>query len=191
MRTVYCRRFLGGNHVKKALMLSVAAVFGFATAGYADSAKPSPFDALAADYATYKAKAPAKVDDDSLCWKGICLYGTLDMGVTYQSHGVPANPFAGAQYFYYTTAGNSASQGPQFGVGSNQLSGSFVALRGKQEVADNLYAIFLLKTNFNPNYGVAGSGFQSITENNGLAKNNQNALGDSSRHGQMLNYQTW
>ncbi len=174
-------------------MLSVAAVFGFATAGYAGDASStkSPFDSLAADYATYKAKAPAKVDDDSLCWKGICLYGTIDMGVTYQSHGVPANPFAGVQYFYYTTTANGASQGPVFGVGSNQLSGSFVALRGKQEVADNLYAIFLLKTNFNPNYGVIASGFQSITENNGVAKSNQNALGDSSRNGQLFNDQAW
>jgi len=171
-------------------MLSAAAVFGFATAGYAADSS-SPFDALAADYATYKAKAPAKVDDDSLCWKGICLYGTIDMGVTYQTHGAPATQFGGVQYQYFTTSGNPQSNGPVFGVGSNQLSGSFIALRGKQEVADNLYAIFLLKTNFNPNYGVVSSGFQSITQNNGLAVANQNSFGDSSRNGQLFNDQAW
>jgi predicted porin len=168
-------------------MLSAAAVFGFATAGYAADSS-SPFDALAADYATYKAKAPAKVDDDSLCWKGICLYGTLDMGVTYQTHGVAANPLAGVQYFYFPVA---TSQGPVFGIGSNQLSGSFIALRGKQEVADNLYAIFLLKTNFNPNYGTTGNGFGSIVQNNGVAGRSQNALGDSARNGQLFNDQSW
>jgi len=171
-------------------MLSAAAVFGFATAGYADSAKQSPFDAMAADYAV-KAKAPAKVDDDSLCWKGICLYGTLDMGIAYQSHGAPANQFSGVQYQYFTAAGNPQSNGPVFGVGSNQLSGSFIALRGKQEVAANLYAIFLLKTNFNPNYGIVSSGFQSITQNNGLTPANQNSFGDSSRNGQLFNDQAW
>jgi predicted porin len=169
-------------------MLSAAAVFGFATAGYADSAKQSPFDALAADYATYKAKAPAKVDDDSLCWKGICLYGTLDMGLTYQSHGAPASPFGGVQWNYFPV---NNDRGAQFGVGSNQLSGSFVALRGKQEVADNLYAVFLLKTNFNPNYGLVSSGFQSIAQNNGLGTQQQNAFGDSSRNGQLFNDQAW
>jgi len=168
-------------------MLSVAAVFGFATAGYADSAKQSPFDAMAADYAV-KAKAPAKVDDDSLCWKGICLYGTIDLGLTYQSHGAPASPFGGVQWNYFPV-GND--RGAQFGVGSNQLSGSFIGLRGKQEVADNLYAIFLLKTNFNPNYGLIGSGFQSITQNNGLGAQQQNAFGDSSRNGQLFNDQAW
>jgi len=168
-------------------MLSVAAVFGFATAGYAADSS-SPFDALAADYATYKAKAPAKVDDDSLCWKGVCLYGTIDMGLTYQSHGAPASPFGGVQWNYFPV---NNDRGAQFGVGSNQLSGSFVALRGKQEVADNLYAIFLLKTNFNPNYGLIASGFQSITQNNGLGTQQQNAFGDSSRNGQLFNDQAW
>jgi predicted porin len=187
MRTVYCPRILGGTHVKKALMLSAAAVFGFATAGYAADSS-SPFDALAADYATYKAKAPAKVDDDSLCWKGICLYGTIDMGITYQSHGAPANQFGGVQWNYLPV---NNDRGAQFGVGSNQLSGSFIALRGKQEVADNLYAIFLLKTNFNPNYGIVSSGFQSIIQNNGLGTQQQNAFGDSSRNGQLFNDQAW
>jgi predicted porin len=170
-------------------MLSAAAVFGFATVGYAaDSA--SPFDSLAADYSTYKAKAkaPAKVDDDSLCYKGICVYGALDLGLTYQSHGAPANQFGGVQWNYLPV---NNDRGSQFGVGSNQLSGSFIGIRGKQEVADNLYAIFLLKTNFNPNYGIDSSGFASIAQNNGLPTLQQNAFGDSSRNGQLFNDQAW
>src|ERR1700691_1992635 len=40
-------------------------------------------DAMAADL-PYKAaqKAPAPSSDD-LCWNGVCLYGTVDMGLTY------------------------------------------------------------------------------------------------------------
>src|SRR5882724_5910918 len=98
-----CRDF-GGTHVKKALMLSAAAVFGLATAGHADemayAKKPSsPFDSNAADL-SYKAKAPAAPADDSLCWHGVCLYGQIDYGLTYQSHGAPLNNLAGSPVFY-------------------------------------------------------------------------------------------
>src|SRR5271155_5168869 len=52
----------------------------------------NPVDAMAADLpykAAVKAKAP---DNDDLCIKGICLYGNIDMGVTYQNHGAPLSP---------------------------------------------------------------------------------------------------
>ena len=29
------------------------------------------------------------VDDDSLTWNGVTLYGTFDLGVAYQTHGTP------------------------------------------------------------------------------------------------------
>jgi predicted porin len=183
-------RDFGGTHVKKALMLSAAAVFGLATAGHAEemayAKKPaSPLDAMAADMpykAEYK-KAPAVVDD-SLTWHGITLSGQIDMGLTYNSHGAPASPLGGVQYNYFPVAN---SQGPIFGLGSNQLSGSFVALRGKQEIADGLYAIFALQTNFNPNSGTISNGFGTIVQNNGLALSHTNAFGDSNGNGQAFN----
>src|SRR6202451_3236938 len=52
-----------------------------------ETSKPvviNPVDAMAADLpykAAVKAKAP---ENDDLCIKGICLYGNIDMGVTYQ-----------------------------------------------------------------------------------------------------------
>jgi predicted porin len=170
-------------------MLSVAAVFGLATAGHADelayAKKPSnPFDANAADLSYKAAPKKAVVEDDSLCWHGVCLSGQIDMGLTYQSHGAPASPFGGVQYNYFPV---NNSQGPIFGAGSNQLSGSFIALRGKQEIGEGLYGIFALQSNFNPNYGLLSSGFQSITQNNGLALSHTNAFGDSSRNGQAFN----
>jgi predicted porin len=182
-------RDFGGTHVKKALMLSVA-VFGLATAGHAEemayAQKPaSPLDAMAADMpykAEYK-KAPAMVDD-SLTWHGITLSGQIDMGLAYQTHGAPLSPLGGVQYNYFPVAN---SQGPIFGLGSNQLSGSFVALRGKQEIADGLYAIFALQTNFNPNSGTISNGFGSIVQNNGLPLSHTNAFGDSNGNGQAFN----
>jgi predicted porin len=179
-------RDFGGTHVKKALMLSAAAIFGLASAGHAaEKSGTSAFDAMAADYNTYKAMPKkAVVDDDSLTWHGITLSGQLDMGLTYQTHGAPLSPFGGVQYNYFPV-GNS--QGPIFGFASNQLSGSFLALRGKQEIADGLYAIFALQTNFNPNTGLVSNGFGSITQNNGLPLSHTNAFGDSSTNGQAFN----
>ena len=48
-------------------------------------------EAMAADL-PYKAavKAPAIANDD-LCWHGVCVYGNIDMGVSYQNHGAPLN----------------------------------------------------------------------------------------------------
>jgi predicted porin len=186
---ISCRDF-GGRHVKKALMLSAAAVFGLATAGHAEemayAKKPGgPLDAMAADMpykAEYK-KAPAVVDD-SLTWHGITLYGQIDFGLTYQSHGAALNGLAGNPVPYLIV---KQAQGSHFGVGANQLSASFVGLRGKQEIADGLFAIFNLQTQFNPESGLLSNGIGSIAQNNGVPAAQQNAFADSSKNGQAFN----
>ena len=146
----------------------------------------NPVDAMAADL-PYKATVKAKpADNDDFCIKGICLYGNIDMGLSYIQHGNPLNA-------YGTSPGNSVisknSAGTYFGAGPNQLSSTFIGLRGKQEIADNLYAVFNLQTLFNVNSGVDASGIGSISQNNGLTTNIplQNSFGDSSKAGQMFN----
>jgi predicted porin len=149
----------------------------------------NPVDAMAADL-PYKAvvKAPAPINDD-LCWHGVCLYGNFDMGVSYVQHGNPFNAFAGGPQQYVV---EKASNGSQFGVGANQMSTSFLGLRGKQEIGDNLYAVFNLQTLFNPASGMNANGMGAIVQNNGLGAvptlgNLANAYGDSSKAGQMFN----
>ena len=56
------------------------------------------------------------------------------------------------------TGSRTASNGSYFGVGANQMSTSFIGLRGKQEIADNLYAVFNLQTLFNPASGMNANG---------------------------------
>ena len=146
----------------------------------------NPTDAMAADL-PYKAavKAPAAVDD-SLCWHGVCLYGNIDMGLTYQNHGSPMNTFESPNYLV-----EKASNGSYFGAADNAFSASFIGLKGKQEVADNLYAVFNLQTIFNPASGMNFNGPGGIAQNNGLGAapflQNANAYGDSSKGGQMFN----
>jgi predicted porin len=143
------------------------------------AAKPTV--SVPADYA-YKAKP--KAVDDSLTWHGLTVYGLIDMGVTYENHGAPLNSLAGAPINYLISPN---SNGRYFGVGPNALSSSYVGLKGNQEIADGLAAIFTLQSQFNPESGSLSNGLGSVAQNNGLALTQQNAFGDSSRNGQMFN----
>jgi predicted porin len=149
----------------------------------------SPVDAMAADL-PYKAAVKAKpIENDDICWHGVCLYGNFDMGVNYQQHGNASSPLAG---FPANTPIEKSSNGSQFLATPNQLSTSFIGLRGKQEIADNLYAVFNLQTLFNPASGQNANGIGAIVQNNGFGQAPQlgtlaNAYGDSSKAGQMFN----
>ncbi len=144
----------------------------------------NPVDAMAADL-PYKAAVKARPpENDDLCWHGICLYGNIDMGLNYQNHGAPLSPMAVGPLDYLVSKN---SNGSYFGAGPNQLSTSFIGLRGKQEIADNLYAVFNLQTQFDPASGMTANGVGSVVQNNGLALTQQNAFSDSSKAGQMFN----
>jgi predicted porin len=144
----------------------------------------NPADAMAADL-PYKAAVKAKPpENDDLCIKGICIYGNIDMGLSYQNHGAPLSPLAVGPLDYLVSKN---SNGAYFGAGPNQLSTSFIGLRGKQEIADNLYAVFNVQTLFDPASGQTSNGIGSVAQNNGLAAIQQNAFSDSSKAGQMFN----
>src|SRR5580704_10108394 len=146
----------------------------------------NPVDAMAADL-PYKAAVKAKpAENDDICIKGICVYGNFDMGLSYIQHGAPLNA-TGNPPLNYLVSKNS--NGSYFGVGSNQASSSFIGLRGKQEIADNLYAVFNLQTIFDPTSGMNANGIGGIAQNNGLTTNLgfQNSFQDSSKAGQMFN----
>jgi predicted porin len=144
----------------------------------------NPAEAMAADL-PYKAalKAPAPINDD-LCWHGVCLYGDIDVGLAYTQHGAPLSSLAGAPLDYLVSKNGNGSY---FGAGANMLSTSFIGLRGKQEIADGLFAVFNLQTLFNPLSGMNANGPGSVQQNNGLSLAQQNAFGDSSKGGQMFN----
>jgi predicted porin len=147
----------------------------------------NPVDAMAADL-PYKAAVKAKPpENDDICIKGICVYGDFDMGLTYIQHSAPYAAATGGPLD--TLVSKNGGVGSYFGVGANQMSTSFIGLRGKQEIADNLYAVFNLQTLFNPASGMNASGTGSVMMNNGLSTNFalQNSYGDSSKGGQMFN----
>ena len=149
----------------------------------------SPVDAMAADL-PYKAAVKVRpVENDDICVKGICVYGNFDMGISYNQHGSPFAALAGGPLQYMA---EKASNGSFFGVAANQMSTSFIGLRGKQEIGDNLYAVFNLQTLFNPASGMNANGVGALVQNNGLGQSPQlgswaNSYGDSSKAGQLFN----
>jgi len=148
------------------------------------AARPvNPGDSMAADIA-YKAEHKKAPEDDSLTWHGITLYGLVDMGVTYQNHGAPLSNTAGLGLNYLISKNSNRSY---FGIGPNALSSSFVGLKGNQEIADGLSAVFNLQTGFNPQSGKLSDGLGSIVQNNGLSIGEQNSFADSAKDGQPFN----
>jgi len=123
-------------------------------------------------------------DDTSLTWNGITLYGTLDVGVAYQSHGSPLS-----QDFYptlnYIIAPNSNKSITT--IASNGLSQSKVGVRGLEPLNDMFSFIFNLEMGFNPTSGKLADAPKSLINNNGVALADRKTAGDGSRAGQFFN----
>jgi predicted porin len=130
-------------------------------------------------------KAPRRVSDDgSLTWHGITLYGSIDMGVGYQTHGAPLSNSAGFGLAYLISKNGNR---PYFGVAPNALGGSFVGLKGDEQLVPGLSAVFNLQTSFLPTSGRLSDGLGSIVQNNGLPATSQTTFADSSKDGQPFN----
>ena len=146
------------------------------------AARPAkPTDTMAEDY---KKAPPFPADDGSLTYRGITLYGTIDMGLGYQTHGTPLNGSAGFGLEYLISKN---SNHPYFGLAPNALSASNVGLKGVEEVYPGLSVVFNLQTSFVPTSGKLADGLASIVQNNGVPLASQTSNADSSKAGQVFN----
>jgi predicted porin len=157
---VYC--LVGGTYVKKYLVCAgaLAALASLGTVAHA-----------------------ADATDDSLTWFGVTLYGTVDVGYTYQNRGVPLNDYfpPGLEYMVQKNATKNISS-----LSENAMSQSKVGLRGTHEFYPGFSGIFRLETHFNPLSGNLSDGVKSVVQNNGVPPVNQNTNGDSNRAGQAF-----
>jgi predicted porin len=151
----------------------------------AHTAKPSnPASSVAANLT----KAPSLVADDSLTWHGITLYGAVDAGLAYQTHGAPLSNSAGFGLAYLISKNSNRSY---FGAAPNALSASNIGLKGNEELFPGLSGVFNLQTSFLPTSGRLADGLGSIVQNNGLPTSAQTTFADSSKDGQALNTAAW
>jgi predicted porin len=127
--------------------------------------------------------AAAKPADSSLTWNGITFYGIIDIGVQYQTHGVPASD--------YFPAGTESpiqknSNGSVTAVTPNNLSQSRFGLSGKEPLVGDWSGVFRFETFINPQSGNLSDALKSQVLNNGKAVGVQSTNVDSSVAGQLF-----
>jgi predicted porin len=139
------------------------------------------FSAVTAQAQNCAVSAP----DDQACltWKGITLYGVVDIGLQYQTHG--ASP---SDYIAYSTEPviQKNSDNSITALTSSPLSWSRVGLSGNEPLGGDWSAVFRLETYFNPTSGDLSDGLKSLTLNNGKSTTTQGANLDSSVAGQLF-----
>ena len=120
----------------------------------------------------------------SLTFAGITIYGTVDMGIAYLTHGAPISSQWGPGLPYFIQAFSNHSL---FSVAGNGLSQSKVGISGVEPLVSDLTGVFRVETGFNPWSGRLTDGPGSLTQNNGKANAVKISAGDSSRAGQAFN----
>ena len=122
-------------------------------------------------------------NNSSLTWNGITLYGIVDVGLQYQSHGVPISDYfpAGSESII-----SKNSNGSVTGVTPNNLSQSRIGLSGLEPIGGDFSFVFRLETFFNPQSGNISDALKSLTLNNGRPLAAQSTNVDSSVAGQLF-----
>ena len=124
---------------------------------------------------------------DSLSLGGVTVYGTVDVGYAYQSHGVPLNGQipGGLEYQAFTTTRNYA--GSVSTVAESGLEQSKIGIRVAEPISGDFTLVANAETGFNPLSGQLTDACASIVSNSGKAQGQQTANADSSRCGQAFN----
>jgi predicted porin len=124
---------------------------------------------------------------DSLSLGGVTLYGTVDVGYAYQSHGVPLSSQypGGLEYQAFTTTRNFA--GSQSTLAESGLEQSKIGIRIAEPIYGDVTLVAKLETGFNPLSGQLTDACAALASNSGVAQGSQTANADSSRCGQAFN----
>jgi predicted porin len=118
----------------------------------------------------------------ALTFGGVTLYGTVDIGVAYLSHGAPlsSNWGPGLPYFVQNYSNHSILT-----IGGNALSQSKVGLSGVEPLGvGDFTGVFRLETGFDPWSGRLVDAAGSLVADNGRPASTKISSGDSSREGQ-------
>jgi predicted porin len=124
--------------------------------------------------------APA---DGSITMNGVTLYGIVDIGLQYESHGAPFS-----DYFPAGSADivQKNSQGSQTGATPSNLSQSRIGLQGIEPLVGDWSGVFKIETFFNPQSGEISDALRSLAQNNGRTAATQTTNLDSSIAGQAF-----
>src|ERR1700716_2632970 len=119
-----------------------------------------------------------------LTWNGITVYGTIDGGVTWRSHGAPFNGTSAVGVDYLI---QKYSNRPRWDLAPNGLTQSNIGIKGKEPLAPGWNFIFDLQAGFDPYSLHLANGPHSVAQNAGIPLTSQDSNADSSRAGQFYN----
>src|SRR4029077_8851855 len=124
--------------------------------------------------------------DCQLTWQGITVYGTIDGGFGWQSHGAPMDPRSAVGGSYLIQKQNNLAL---WSPAPNALTNSFIGIKGTEPIGGEVSFFFALDAGFDPYSLRFSNGPGSIAANAGVPQNLQTAYSDSSRAGQWYNGQ--
>jgi predicted porin len=166
--------------ISLAALLSVAGAARAADLPTSKSAPPPPSPMLASC-------ASATEFFTTMCplsYYGITVYGTVDLGVDWQSHGTKFNSsiVTGVEEFVQKNSNHA-----MWNLAPNNLSQSIVGVKGKEDLVAGWSFVFDLNMGFDPYSLQLANGPRSLVENNGVPLASQDSNADSSRAGQFYN----
>jgi predicted porin len=126
---------------------------------------------------------PGITGEDSLTWHGITLYGVVDIGIQYDTHGAPFSDYRPA------ASGNIVRQNSRqsvTGVTPSNMGQSRVGLQGNEPLNDDWSAVFQVESFFNPQSGQIADSLKSLAVNNGRTPATQTTGVDGSSAGQAF-----
>jgi hypothetical protein len=162
--------FYGSVNAGKAIVCALA-LAGFASAAQADGI----------NLGSMKDPLP-----DSITFKGVTVYGAIDMGYAYQTKGVPLSGVAGAP-LNFVLAGTTPNRMPVSTVASNGLTQSFVGVKVEESIGMGWTVLGKAEIGFLPHSGELADGCASLVRQYGKDVYHQDSNGDSSRCGQTFN----
>ncbi len=126
---------------------------------------------------------PGDLGDDALTWHGITLYGVVDLGLQYDTHGAPFSDYRPAASSNIVQKNSRQSV---FGVLPSNMGQSRVGLQGLEPLVDDWSAVFRLESFFNPQAGNIADSLKSLTVNNGTTPATSTTGQDGSSAGQAF-----
>jgi predicted porin len=123
--------------------------------------------------------------DCQLLWAGVRLYGTVDVGGTYQTHGTPfdRNFPTGASYLLGAGGTGATNRTTGFGLGPNAMSQSVIGISSKEPLAPDWNFVSVNELAYDPYSLLLANAPAALAVAKGTAQNNEALPFDSSRWG--------
>jgi predicted porin len=118
-----------------------------------------------------------------LTFLGVTVYGVLDVGAAYLTHGAPLSPYFNPGLPFIIQKFNDR---PITSIAPNGLGQSKIGMAGAEPIGDGITAVFQLETGFQPTSGALTNGPKSLIAADGAPLNQQTTSGDSNRAGQVF-----